>query len=253
MVSVTLLADSVNSVGDRLTTFEVEVPKYLLGQLAKHRQLSMNFESSRAKPIEKVIDQVMFDPYIPIRFGCAGKGMSPAHYLEGSDDIKAITRWLTARNRAVESARDLALRADGTPFVAKEIVNRLLEPFMKVKGIVSATEWDNFLKLRTADDAQDDINQLAKEIEKLLSTHEPVRQVRHLPLGDSVKEAVERIARVSYGNHRAKSTRPVGELYDQLRDSGHWSPFEHVAYAAAGTTSGNFVGWVQLREVEEDA
>lgn len=272
MGKVTILADTINPSGSRLTTFEVTVPKYVLAQLAKHRQLSMNFESSRAKPFWKVLKQVCEDPYIPTRFGKPSKGMQPAGYAEGEEHERNVHDWLAARDETVESAlrfatdaylediyskvldefdeayvRSLELR------VAKETVNRLLEPFMKVSGIISATEWDNFLKLRTAPAAQDDINILARGIQELLESNEPERGTVHEPYGGTV-EAVERIARVSYGNHNTVSQREPGELYAQLVEGGHWSPFEHFAIADGSNVSSNFdSSWHQLRHIVESS
>lgn len=292
-MTTSILADSINGVGSRLTTFEVELPKYVLGQLAKHRQLSMNFESSRAKPFWRVLAQVCEDPYIPKRFGKPTSGMQPAGYYEGDDHDEAEYGWLHSRGQAVRSAlyaayhfsddldqRDWAhnaltatdslydvfhsekieldweWHAKNPPQVAKELLNRILEPYMKVKGVVSATEWDNFIQLRANPEAQDDINYLAQDIKRLLAENKPSfvgAGACHLPdLGSNPTEVVENIARVSYGNLRTPSKRGVGELYGELAESDHWSPFEHVAFAQTDTRGSNFhPSWTQLRSVLE--
>lgn len=67
--------------------------------------------------------------------------------VEVSDECEAT--WLTARDEAViyaETLLDLGLH--------KQIANRLLEPFMWAEVVVTATEWDNFFKLRLAHDSQ---------------------------------------------------------------------------------------------------
>lgn len=288
MTQATMLADSINEAGDRLTTFHVCVPKYLLGQLAKHRQLSMNFESSRAKPYHKVLQQVIEDPFVPEVFGVYKTGMQPDAYLEGDDDLRAKNAWLNASVSAARSSllvahagaptavvsgllsalRDNVAavvegRPDDTdwslfvmhkPVVAKETANRVLEPFMMVEGIVSATEWDNFLKLRAGHStgAQSDISDLATQIEFALDHNRPKRLARwewHKPYPDlTMEENVEAIARVSYGNLNKVSTRPAGELYAELAAQKHLSPFEHVANTRTSRGSGNFRGWNQLRE-----
>ena len=43
----------------------------------------------------------------------------------------------------------------------KQTVNRLAEPFMMVKGVITATEWDNFFYLRRHKDAQPELQELA--------------------------------------------------------------------------------------------
>lgn len=278
MTTAKILADSINEDAVRLTTFEIEIPKYMVAQLNTHRALSRNYESSRAKPFWKVVEQVLLDPYFPERFGSYGPGMQPAGYLEGTDHLNALEGWLDARTDALNAAIYIAypdktelnrmwrksideqtgtagMVRENPPKVAKELLNRILEPYMKVKGIISATEWDNFLTLRGDSDAQDDINSLAKQISDLLNNNEPTFVEQgdwHLPYPSAwIFENVERIARVSYGNHNAESKRPVGELFSQLADSGHWSPFEHVAQAGWDGKSNFDPTWIQLREIEQ--
>lgn len=74
---------------------------------------------------------------------------------------------------------------------------------------------------------------------------------------DLIRISVGRCARVSYlTHHGTRDPQADIDLHDRLLTSGHWSPFEHVAYAAPGKqryrgesyTSGNFQGWVQYRK-----
>lgn len=282
-MTTTILADSINGAGSRLTTFEVELPKYVLGQLAKHRQLSMNFESSRAKPFWRVLEQVVHDPYIPERFGKYSSGMQPAGYFNQNEAMGIVEDWASSAHSAAHQAIEVGYRddedgvyseahrrlrlavwggktldwfKDNPPMMAKELLNRILEPYMKVKGVVSATEWDNFIQLRANPEAQDDINYLAQDIKSLLADNEPTfvhAGQCHLPdFGEDPTEVVENIARVSYGNHRSTSKREPGDLYHQLANSGHWSPFEHVAFAQEDSKGSNFdSSWTQLRSILE--
>ena len=276
MTTATILADSINEADSRLTTFEIEVPKYMVAQLNTHRAISRNYESSRAKPFWKVLEQVINDPYVPKRFGKPSRGMQPAGYYEGDEHEELVQAWKRASVDAVYSAFTLGYAGQPTegvlnlvdaqytggsldwfkvnpPLVAKETLNRLLEPFMKVKGVISATEWDNFIQLRANPEAQDDINYLAQEIKRLLADSDPTFVAAgewHLPnLGTDKVEVVENIARVSYGNHRSLSTRPVGTLYRELQEGGHWSPFEHVAMVLGHGKSNFDSSWTQLRQL----
>lgn len=74
------------------------------------------------------------------------------------------------------------------------------------------------------------------------------------------KVSAARCARVSYLTH--DGIRDVGkdlDLYDRLKSSGHWSPFEHPAMAmpedirgrVRAGWSGNFFGWTQYRKTFE--
>lgn len=59
-------------------------------------------------------------------------------------DIRTLDEWwLLARDKAVECASIMYVFR-----VTKQLANRLLEPFMYHKVLVSGTEWDNFFNLR---------------------------------------------------------------------------------------------------------
>lgn len=287
MTTAKIIADSINPAGSRLTTFEVQVPKYMLAQLNTHRTLSRNYESSRAKPFWKVLQQVVEDPYIPSKFGKYNSGMQPAGYFNQNEAMGIIEDWITSAHYAAHQAIDVGYRdddegvyseahrrlrltvwdgetldwfKDNPPQVAKETINRLLEPFMKVTGVISATNWDSLLTTRTAPDAQDDINTLARAIQSGLAENEPT-PIKwgewHVPYSNEdfadayeLAQAVERVARVSYGNLHLESKRPVGDLFRQLQDGRHWSPFEHVAQAGEkGYTSNYHTSWSQYRHI----
>ena len=48
--------------------------------------------------------------------------------------------------------------------IHKQHINRILEPFQYINVIVTATDWDNFLNLRLASDAQPEMQDLARAI-----------------------------------------------------------------------------------------
>ena len=70
-----------------------------------------------------------------------------------------------------------------------------------------------------------------------------------------VKVSVARCARVSYLTHDGKRDVEADiQLYERLKSSGHWSPFEHVAMADQDASqlkvSGNLgEGWYQYRKM----
>jgi thymidylate synthase ThyX len=272
--SVKILLDSINSSGDRLTTFELTYPRFIHSEFMTHRMFSRNSASSRAIPIEKMIERVESDPVIPVYWGKNQKGMQAIEELEGDFRDASISRWLRARDQAIIDARALIHYG-----VHKQIVNRLLEPWMWITVICSATMYENFFKLRCHPDAQPEIQKLAYMMrdEYRTSTPNPMYDGEcHLPLLPDLKElivgflgtneaipatsgrfpscylrkiSVGRCARVSYlTHHGTRDPQADIELHDRLLSSGHWSPFEHVAYAAPGEISGNFHGWVQYRK-----
>ena len=151
MIQAKIVADSINIQGDRLTTLEVIMPRYILAELNTHRMLSKNSASSRAIPFSKMVKEIEESPFIPYAWQKDHKGMQGTEYLTGEGNVgdinykaRAERNWLKARDFAVEQARYL----NGIG-VTKQLVNRLLEPFMYHKVLISATEWDNFMALRT--------------------------------------------------------------------------------------------------------
>ena len=148
MIQAKIVADSINIQGDRLTTLEVVMPRYILAEFNTHRMLSKNSASSRAIPFSKMVKEVEERPFIPYAWQKDHKGMQGSEYLENSHLIEEATRlWLKARDNAVMSAT-LLNGSVGGKAVTKQLVNRLLEPFMYHKVLVSATEFENFFNLR---------------------------------------------------------------------------------------------------------
>ena len=59
MIKSEIIADSINVCGNRLTTFILEYPRFIHAEVMTHRVFSKNAASSRAIPIEKMIQQVI--------------------------------------------------------------------------------------------------------------------------------------------------------------------------------------------------
>jgi thymidylate synthase ThyX len=265
MYNCKILLDSINTSGDRLTTFELTYPRIIHSELLTHKMLSKNSSSSRAIPIEKMIEQVENDPVIPVYWGKNQKGMQAEVELDPFYQESALRRWLSARDEAVVNARALIHYG-----VHKQIVNRLMEPWMWITVLVSATEYNNFFNLRCHKDAQPEIAKIAWMMLEEYKESKP-RNLNngqwHLPLlfdldnpsihefesldpnTDLRKISVGRCARVSYLTHEGKRNPQADiDLHNRLITSGHWSPFEHVAMASPGEKSGNFTGWHQYRK-----
>lgn len=66
MIKAEIIADSLNLQGDRLTTFKVTFPRYILAELNTHRAFSRNSASSRTIPFKKMVKMVEDNPFIPI-------------------------------------------------------------------------------------------------------------------------------------------------------------------------------------------
>ena len=151
MIQAKIVADSINIQGDRLTTLEVVMPRYILAELNTHRMLSKNSASSRAIPFNKMVKAVQENPFIPIAWQKHHSGMQGNDYHTSEGEIgttnyvaRAERNWLKARDFAVEQAKYLYEDSQ----ITKQLCNRLLEPFMYHKVLVSATEFSNFFNLR---------------------------------------------------------------------------------------------------------
>ena len=143
-ISAEIVADSINEQGDRITTFVLEYPRIIHAEVMTHRMFSRNAASSRAIPFERMVKSVQEEPFIPIAFQKSHSGMQGTEYFTSEYDINiAKEHWLRARDNAVMEATALA----SLP-VTKQLCNRLLEPFQWYKVIVTATEYENFFKLR---------------------------------------------------------------------------------------------------------
>jgi hypothetical protein len=108
---------------------------------------SRNSASSRAIPFKKMVKMVMDNPFIPIAWQKDHKGMQGNEYLTDIHDINGqIDSWLKARNEVVYYAKELNVSGG----VTKQLCNRLLEPFMWHKVIVTSSEEGlmNFFNLR---------------------------------------------------------------------------------------------------------
>lgn len=273
-----ILADSVSPDGYRLTTFELTFPRVILAEFNTHRMISRNAASSRAIPTEKLIQRVIDDPFIP-EFRENKKGMQAGEALADHDADYAKAYWMECRDAAIEQAKALHELN-----IHKQYVNRLLEPWMWCTVIASATDWENLWYLRCSPEAEPSFNTIATMARDLYRLNQPELIPDgqwHLPLffredwlaleepnsrtlrsevsphDLATKISVGRCARVSYLTHEGKRDHSADiDLHDRLAQSGHWSPFEHVATPLTGDDdefhesgySGNFLGWKQYRK-----
>lgn len=143
-ISATNVADSICN-GHRITTQLLVYPRFIHSEMCRHRMFSRNTASSRAIPPEKMIEAVKNDPVIPIAWQKQHKGMQGTEYFTPDDSVfdHLSKRWLYARDNALNSVK--ALNIDG---VTKQLINRLLEPWMWTVELVTSTEWENFFHLR---------------------------------------------------------------------------------------------------------
>jgi thymidylate synthase ThyX len=213
--------------------------------------------NSRAIPISKYIEDVLTDPALPVHWGKNQKGMQANDEVDEDTKTKAMLVWNEARDSAVQYAKKLQELG-----LHKQVVNRILEPYFHITTLLTATEFDNFFKLRAHKDAQPEIRELAYKMLELYKTNKPEEMELgewHIPFGDKytdglsleqkLKIATARAARVSYKTFDGKIDYEKDyELHDNLLKEGHYSPFEHCAQAEFGVFD-NFNQWKSYRKM----
>jgi hypothetical protein len=274
MYHAQIIADSISPDGVRLTTFEVEYPHAIHKDIMTHRMLSRNFQSFRAYPPEKVIEKIKADPFIPESFDSRVKGMGQGDPLDEEQRERALCSWMSHVDHCIWTARDM-IRMD----MAKAQVNFILQDLTWIRGVITATEWDNFFGLRLAINpdtgkpfARPEVYKIANMMKKAYESIDPwvVNHGEwHLPyVGPDFpwdgpepdwdywkKVSAARCARISYLTHDGKHDPEADlRLHDQLLGDHHMSPFEHQAtplrlfYKDEIPFVGNFQGWRQYRK-----
>lgn len=214
MIKAEIIQDSKNPVGNRLTTFILEYPRFVHAELMTHRVFSKNAASSRAIPIEKMIQQVLDNPAMPVWWGKNQSGMQANEELDDTllrhenvvdgvsgamtDKLLAKALWLEGRDLAIEQVKKL-----NNLGLHKQIANRILEPWFNIRIVLSGTEFENFFALRAHKDAQPEIRTLAYQMldayngstPKVLKANE-----WHIPFGDNMDIAkIENLIRAERG------------------------------------------------------
>lgn len=351
MYKAEILADSMSPQKDRLTTMKITYPRIIHSELMTHRMFSRNSASSRAVPVQKMIESVKNNMFTPLAVQKTHKSMQGSEYFEGEQFKQAKQLWVESAELALQQAEKM--KEFG---ITKQLINRILEPYQYYQVLVTATEWENFFELRcpqyefvyndetpskifrskkdcsnwykdefsTEDNPYNtdldwlQINKSQAEIHiqaiaELMydayneSTPKELKAGEwHIPFGDNidlinwldivnndghldgnldlqdslfeqdkVKIATARCARVSYTvvgeEGKAANYENDIKLHNRLAQSGHWSPFEHVAramseeeysyfYVSDGPNPEdfhagwcrNFKGFIQYRHLIED-
>lgn len=157
LIKATVIADSITEDGIRMTTMEIEYPRFILAELNTHRMLSKNSASSRAIPTAAMFDHIQHNSAGPVYWGKNQPGMQAKEEI--SDVSTAQYLWIKARDSAISFAKQLAEVG-----LHKQITNRITEPWMIMKTVISGTEWANFFHLRNHPDAQPEIADLASKM-----------------------------------------------------------------------------------------
>ncbi len=263
-----ILLDSVNIFGNRLTTVIATFPRCILSEINTHKMISKNSASSRAIPFHKMLENVEKNPFIPIKWMKDHSGMQGVEYFtnEEVESIGLLRDHLEARDFAMERA--IKQNSNG---LTKQIVNRLLEPFLWHKTLLSGTEFENFFALRAEGMAEIHLQALAYDMLDKFNNSTPTLVKSgewHIPYGNNIDErelraiaevdgykldsngyiieneqdilikyklkiSTARNARTSYDNFDGTSdiAKDIVMAEERIIKPGHWSPTEHPARA----------------------
>lgn len=281
MITARILADSINPIGVRLTSWLLTYPRMIHAEIMTHRVASKNAASSRAIPLAKMLKDVGGNPALPEKWGAEQKGMQSGDELQGWELQNCMDIWSEAR----ETSSSYALQLHKTG-LHKSICNRLLEPWMHITVLLTMADHGNWFALRAHPMAEPSFQVLAYRMlhQYIGSTPLPTPWGEwHVPqfeserkytmydatIEEKLKVATARCARLSYLTFDGKySIEEDIALHDRLLASGHMSPFEHCAKAhgpiealAPDTqlelrsnfddNSRLFCGWLQYRKMIE--
>lgn len=256
-----IIEDSIGPNGVRLTTFQVRYPRMVHSEIMTHRVFERNAKSSRAKPILKVIKEIIRDPVIPIFWGKTRKGMQSVEEIKGVRLWIAKFVWLSLMYMAI-IAQYILYKLK----LHKQIANRITEPWLYIDVLITGTNFDNFFNLRCHKDAQPELQKIAVMMARLYMTSKP-KQLKlgewHLPYitdnersvysnNDLCKFSSSRCARVSYFDNEFQLTDIVKDFETFQKLSGdpmHASAMGHQAKATDKFEySGPLLGWIQFRK-----
>ena len=250
-IKATVICDSVSEQGVRLTTFEIEYPRFIHSEVMTHRSLSKNSSSSRAIPIQKMLDQIEDNMAIPIYWGKNKSGMQAVEEVDDLSKKNAEIMWKGCFWKAKDTASWLS--DDG---LHKQVPNRLTEPFQMMKVVITGTDFDNFFNLRIHKDAQPEICMLAYKMYQAMQESKPIKLKAgewHLPfvnvgwngkgemcyadddfnfveLEQAIKLSAASCASVSYRTE-GMTLEKADKIFDMLikAEVVHSSPLEHCA------------------------
>lgn len=262
-ITAKVICDSISEAGVRLTTLELEYPRFIHSELMTHRMLSKNSSSSRAIPVSKMITQIENNMALPVYWGKNKSGMQATEEVSKFNEAKSVLYWERSFNFIKDRVNDML-----SVELHKQVPNRLLEPFQMMKVVITGTEWDNFFNLRIHPDSQPEICMLAYKVYEAMGDSKPqllkcgdyhlpyveteywgdevkyyifeisydddqsfgMKCEKYLSLEDAIKISAASCASVSYRTE-GMTLEKAEKIFDMLikAEVVHSSPFEHIA------------------------
>lgn len=263
-LTVKIIKDSMLAY-ERYITVETYYPRIIHSEVLRHRTISHSVASSRAIPTRKYIEN--YTNFVPNNLRQNEKGMSPKNNINDQNINQTIydDYFIILKNSSeiAQKWSDLGL--------AKEQVNRILEPFSYIRDLMTFSYFDiqTVFDLRCHEDAQEEIRDLFLSIKQEIEKSKPERREVHFPyvddlafveqnIQDLIKMSVARCARTSYDSNATGKPSSIEEdisLYDRLISAKHLSPSEHVLFSRRffERQIANHIGAVQFLEIKDNS
>lgn len=240
---------STSNPENSIITFELEYWRAIHPELLTHRYFSRNAMSSRAVSLKNMESLVRSQETSPIYWGLDQRGMSASN--EHEDPSLCVEAWDRGRERALKTfneLKDLGLH--------KQIVNRPLDPYQRIKVVLTTTELNNFFWLRLGDDVEPNMQSLASMMKDCVD-NSPVEELHddewHTPyvqherdfegnlvyLVEGLPVTTKEALAISSSCCAQVSFRTIDNSYNKATsvykklgvgsDKMHASPFEHQA------------------------
>lgn len=241
--SAQIIRASTSKEGIPIYSIQLEYNRYIHGEFLTHRVFSRSSASSRAIPSDRFISMIRNTPAMPLHYGKNQSGMQADEELEPEAKSFCESLILDLRDTSIATVQRLAAMG-----LHKQIANRYLEPWMRMRTILTTTDLANFMNLRDHRDAQPEMRDLAQKVKEAVASCEPellllgewhlpyVRDVDYENINntdDLKKVSAARCARVSYLKHDGTISDLNNDikLFDRLITSKpvHASPAEHQA------------------------
>lgn len=239
-----------------IATLRCTYPRYIHSEVMTHRMFSRNSASSRATPTKVLLERIRSNPAFFTQLGINQSGMNASQVLDEKQAEEFKSEWLEMANLVADKVEDWTKKYN----LHKQVVNRILEPFMMTTTIITATEWDNFFMTRYAEGVEPTMHDLAECMLDALTTAKVLCETQnqeysnivgrhiHLPFVDvqelqsrtvqeCIMQSVARCARCTIMSNVTKEKSTLEEdskLFNRLitaKPTMHASPFEHQAVA----------------------
>jgi hypothetical protein len=286
MLDSKVVLHTASTIGNEAITYELTIPKWMVAELNTHKcEIERVSASSRAIPVATVISMVMTDSFLPEKWYYSHAGMIAEIEMTDEDAIYCDEVWLESRDLMVKQAEKLLKLPSGKK--CEKIANRLLEPFMWTKVVVTFTlggkiGFNNFMALRDHKTAQKEFRKVAHMMHEQYHASTPVVSDHHFPYVDDKTASLVRTHLIEQDSRRAdyfdlevdkhlalvSAARcgrvtymnqgvhfPIEKEIDRgvsFFNEGHYSPLRHPLFEGESKWYGNQFGWIPISKLLTD-